>query len=285
MLKNQSEQLSSGLYRPSRWSPTMKQVCIGFLVLASVACGGTEDKGTAGDCPAPCKAPQLRGHTFLLQSAQGFAPLAGSTPSISFYDGRLGLGANCNTVEGEFALLDARLVVTDVGVTLAGCSAAEHEQDQWLASFITSSPRVALDADILTLSGTGATLVFVDRETADPDRPLVSTPWTIDTFLANDALQQLAGPQDASLLFAQDGSLSFQTGCNSGTGTYTVTGGQLMLGNIATTDRACAGPPAAAEQQMLEVLTGEAPVSFKIAGRRLTITRGKIGLGASAPKS
>ncbi|MEY4510153.1 MAG: hypothetical protein RLZZ450_2275 [Pseudomonadota bacterium] len=273
----------------------MKHVIrVGLLVLASVACGGTEDshtgglssdKGPARDCPAPCKAPQLRGRTFLLQSAQGFESLAGSTPSISFYDGRLGLGANCNTVEGEFALLDGSLVVSDVGVTLGGCPPAEHEQDRWLASFITGSPRVVLDADVLTLSGASATLVFVDRETSDPDRPLMTTPWTIDSFIANDAVQHLASPLEASILFAEDGSLRFETGCNSGTGTYTATGNRLMLGTIGSTNRACVGPPAAAEQPMLEVLMGEGTVSFEIAGRHLTITRGKVGLGAFAPKA
>jgi len=262
--------------------------CLGILSLALVGCGdgeGPDSKGQTGlaaECRAPCKAPQLDKRAFLLESAQGFEPLTGSTVRLSFHDGSLSLGAGCNSLGGEFSLANGRLVLREGGITEIGCDPQRQAQDEFLWSFVESSPQLELDGSTLTLSGASAVLVFRDRELADPDRPLVATRWTIDTFLANDSASNLPGPLAPTLLFDADGSLHFETGCNSGVGKYTVAGDQLTTTQVGSTNRACSGPPAAAEEHILKVLR-EGTLSFEIDAGRLTLQRGEVGLSASAP--
>ena len=58
------------------------------------------------------------------------------------------------------------------------------------------------------------------------------------------------------------GSVAVDTGCNTGSGTYTVAGDAVTFGPIATTRMACADPNGqAVEQAVLTVLTGTATVA------------------------
>jgi len=262
--------------------------CLGTLALAMVACSDGEgpdtqgQTGLAAQCGAPCKAPQLDKRVFLLESAQNFEPLTGSTVRLSFHEGNLSLSAGCNSLGGEFSLMDQRLVLREGGITEIGCDPERHAQDEFLWSFVQSSPQLELDGSTLTLTSASTVLVFRDRELADPDRPLVATPWAIDTFISNDSASNLPGPLAPTLLFAADGSLHFETGCNSGVGTYTVVAEQLTTTRVGSTNRACSGPSAAAEEHILKVLR-DGTLSFEIEAGRLTLQHREVGLNTIAP--
>jgi len=262
---------------------------LGILAVALSGCSSSEgpdangQTGLAAECRAPCKAPQLVKRVFLLESAQGFEPLAGSTVSLSFRDGSLGVSAGCNSLGGEFSLDDGHLVLAEGGITERGCDPAPHAQDEWLWAFIQARPQLELEGTSLTLTGASAVLAFRDREVADPDRPLVATPWTIDTFFSSDAASNLPLSSDPTFVFAADGNLQFDTTCNSGTGKYTVAGNQITLSTVDLTLIACGGASAFAENHILKVLTGDGPLTFEIEAKRLTLMRGKLGLGATTP--
>ena len=66
------------------------------------------------------------------------------------------------------------------------------------------------------------------------------------------------------------------TGCNTGSGSYTVEGAEITFGPLATTRIACEGDSQVVEQAMLTVLTGTA--TFEIEGDVLTLTNGTDGL-------
>jgi heat shock protein HslJ len=247
------------------------------LLLAAAGCG--PELTTPGEATAPVTRGELDGLQFLLASSVGFEPLAGSTVRLSFRDGQLSAGAGCNHLGGAFQIRDGTLVVTELGMTEIGCDPEQHTEDEWLLEFLTSRPRITREGERLTLTGTSATLTFVDREVADPDQPLAGAAWTIDTFLRRGGASHLPSAKHPTLTFRMDGTLEVDTTCNTSRGNYTVSGDALTLSNVAYTEKACSSPASFVEEQVQAVIA-DGTLTIHIDARRLTIERGDIGLSA-----
>ena len=223
----------------------------------------------------------LAGLEFLLESAQGYTPVTGTTIQLWFEASEFGFNAGCNGHFGNYTLCAGKLCASNLGSTDIGCGASLQAQDEWLADFVTSSPTLTHAGDRLTLAGEGATLEFLDRELANPDRPLVGSNWTVDTFIDGGAASGLPLITPPTLRFGDDGSLAVNTGCNTGYGTYTVSGSTLTLGSIPYTERGCVDTGSQfAQDHVIEVMS-PGSVTFTIDAARLTIERGSIGLGAT----
>jgi heat shock protein HslJ len=235
-----------------------------------LGCG--DDVGAAGE---------LIGRTFLLESSQGFSPVPGESVRLSFHEGRFSVYAGCNHLGAEdFAIDGDVLVVRSWSSTEIGCDAARHAQDQMLEDFFTSSPTIAIDGDRITLTKAPVTLVFLDRELADPDRPLEGHTWLVDTFIENDGATNLSLPRTPTIVF-EAGTVEVDTTCNTGSGSYVIEGEQLTLQTIAYSERGCDGASAEAERSIQAVLQAGS-VRFEIEASRLTLTRGNRGLSAQA---
>lgn len=223
----------------------------------------------------------LAGLDFLLESAEGFMPVQGTTVRLSFDATSLNISGGCNSLFGTYSLCDGRICVADLGTTDIGCEPALHEQDTWLGDFFGASPLVAQSGARLTLEGTGATLSFLDREVADPDRPLVGPTWRVDTLIQGNG--PTAGASSVAitptLQFKADGAYDVFTGCHTGSGTYTVAGASITLSGAAYTEEGCLAPNEMVNDHIVEVLA-EGTVAYEIEARRLTITREDVGLGA-----
>jgi len=255
------------------------------LVLGSMAllpaCNGRafgRDAGAnAGD--GGSQTPSEEGRTFLFQSAQGFTPVEGTTVRLSFEEGSIGFSAGCNIFGGTYSLQGDNLIVGDLGSTNIGCEQALAAQDDWLAEFITSSPTFDLDGNDLTLAGSDATLKFLDRRVADPDRPLIGSTWSINTLISGPGAQG-GFPGEPTVNFDDQGELQVFTGCNTGTGEYSVMGQQLSLSAMAYTEVACSDAAFAPTSQHVENVFSDGTLSFEIEAARLTIMHGDLGIMA-----
>ena len=255
-------------------------VCVALL-LAPLGCG-SETPDTGGTSAHITRA-ELDGRAFLLTQSEGFTPRAGTTVRLSFRASEVSFSAGCNGHFGSYQLREEILSVSPLGSTTRGCGREAQAQDEWLATFLSSSPRITRSGDGFTLSGSNATLTFLDREIADPDRPLVGAPWTIDTFIQGDAASRVRAAMPATLTFGEDGKLRFNTSCNMGEADYVVSGDELTFSSLGHTQAACP-PSSTAEPHVLAVLA-EGTVKFEIDARRLTIQRGTIGLSATRDAS
>lgn len=245
------------------------------------ACGG-EDTMDSGSTAGELLMGELDGGVFLLESAEGYTPVVGTTIRVSFGDGAFGFSGGCNSHGGSYSVQDdSTLVLTDLMSTAMGCEAPLHEQDDWLAIFFTERPTLALTGAKLTVSGAEATLVFLDREVADPDRPLTGTLWSIDTIYEGGTAAGGWNPDPApTVTFGSEGNVSAQTPCGLGGGTYSVEGDAITLANISYFEEGCA----ASEYQDLDlsirkVLT-DGTLTYEIEAASLTLMRGDVGLGA-----
>jgi heat shock protein HslJ len=231
---------------------------------------------------APDPAVALGGRTFLSTAVEGFTLVAGTRITLVFDGPNVSASGGCNQLGSTWALEGTTLVVPPLAQTEMACDPPTlMDQDTWLASVLTSRPSLALDDQTLTLTAQGATVTFVDREVADPDRPLEGTVWTVDTLVTGDAASSLpAGARPPTLTF-EGGSVAVDTGCNTGSGSYTLADGSVTFAPIATTRVACVDPAAAAvEQHVLAVLAGTATVTVE--ADALTLANGPNGLVARA---
>ncbi len=227
-------------------------------------------------------ATALAGRTFVSTAVEGYQLVDGTEIALTFDGSNIGAAGGCNQMGSTWSLEGAVLVVPEPAMTAMACEpAALMDQDTWLAAVLTSRPTVALDGDTLTLTAEGTLVTLVDRETADPDRPLEGTTWNLEGVVAGDTVSSLPAGAGTPTLRFEGGQLALDTGCNTGSGGYTVAGTDITIGPIATTRRACLDDASAdVEQAMLTVLTGT--VASEIEADVLTLTNGANGLGLRA---
>ena len=204
-----------------------------------------------------------------------------TTIRLWFEESEFGFSADCNSHSGAYSLCGDSLCTQGLGSTEMGCSADLQAQDEWLASFFTASPKIELVGDQLTLSTSEATLVFLDREVADPDRPLTGRTWTIDTFIDGDAASNLPLQVPPTVEFADDGTFQAFTTCNTGTGAYVAEGTSLTLSEVAYSEEGCdASGSDTADVHVKSVLT-DGVVTTEIEAARLTLMHGTLGISAT----
>lgn len=249
---------------------------LGLSLLLSggvVACSGSHEAVSR----------QLEDRTFLLQQAKGYQPVAGTTVRLSFENAELRLNAGCNHLSGRFQLVGDTLVIRELSMTEMGCHEELQDQDTWFADFITGKPILKLDVNTLTLSAQDVVLTFLDRELADPDRPLVGPAWRVDTILSRGAATTYAISLPMPILrFMADGTLQLDSGCGAGTGGFTSAPAQLTFRGVSLTESACADANLALMLDSLLNVMADGAATYSIEAARLTVQKGDAGFMATA---
>ncbi len=94
----------------------------------------------------------LAGRTFTATEVRGHDLVEGSTLTLAFEENGISAQAGCNTLNGGASWDGGTLEVQEpMASTLMACDEDLMAQDQWLASFLTSSPALEVDGDVLTL--------------------------------------------------------------------------------------------------------------------------------------
>jgi heat shock protein HslJ len=240
------------------------------LVLAACGSGGIASNPQAGGS----EPGNLAGRVFLSTAITGRTLVPDSRVRLSFDAGQISANAGCNTMGGPVAIDGGRLVVGPLGMTEMACDPALMEQDRWLAGFLDGAT-IELDGATLRLANGGVVLTLLDREVADPDRPLEGTRWVVDGLVTGDAVSSMPAGVVAALTFAE-GQVLVEGGCNSGGGTFEISDGTLLIGQLVLTDMACGPDAMAVEQAVTAVLSGT--VVYTIEAGVLTLDAGGIGL-------
>jgi heat shock protein HslJ len=245
-----------------------------LLVMSLVA-------ATCGDDGGNSAAAKLRGRTFLSDSVTvGGNPrplVTGTQIRLTFWtDGRITATAGCNMLSGTVRVEADRLVVNDLGSTEMGCDAARHSQDEWLASMLTANPAYLLDDARLQLRSDDTVLALLDREVADPDRPLLHTVWAVDGVIDGSMAGSIPAGTSATMVFDDDKIDVTITSCNQISGSVKIGPNTIDVGHhLVTTDVACTGPTAALETAIVAVLDGKITYAIEAATLRLTRSNGK----------
>jgi heat shock protein HslJ len=224
--------------------------------------------------------PDLNNRSFILDSSEGFTPVMDTTVRVFFQDRDFGFSAGCNSFSGAYTLEGRELVVESFGSTQIGCQTALQEQDEWLADFFSTSPRLTLSGNQLTLAGDEATLIFMDREVADPDRLLTSGTWVVDSLIQG-GVAQAGFPANPTVRFDTQGNVQVFTGCNSGSGDYEVLGTEITLTGMIYTEEVCNEVQSIPVEEHIEQVLQDGIVTFQIEAARLTLMRADLGFMAT----
>lgn len=254
------------------------------LALVTSACGDSDPDVVT----QPGDTVELWGRTFLsvaqTEAGQDRQLVDGTRVRLEFGDdGRtLGASAGCNSMGGDARLEGDRLIVGDLATTEMGCDPARHEQDQWLADVLTAEPTAHLSGNELTLTGEDGEIRLLDREEADPDRPLAGTRWVVDTIIDGESASSVPQGSEAHLTIDRDGHFTGSTGCNAMSGTTTLgPDDTITFSDLVTTKQACPGDQARLEQAVRAVLDSD--VAFEIEADVLRLDHpGGRGLGLRA---
>lgn len=187
---------------------------------------------------------------------------------LRFKDGNVHAETGCNQLGGEVSTDDGKLTVNELGGTEMGCDPARHAQENWVSQLLRDRPAWKLEADKLTLTRGGTELVLQDRETAQPDKPLDGTKWSLETVISGQTASHSVGSEKAHFTIGGE-RVTGSTGCNEFQGIVARTGNKLTFGELSTTRKACAGDDAKLEQTVLGALKGE--LTYTIEADRLKL--------------
>ena len=124
------------------------------LLGAALALGGCS--GSSAD---------LDGRTYTSTEVRGHDLVEGSQVTLTFEDGRVSAQAGCNTMNGAATWDGGTLdVAGPMASTMMACEQALMEQDQWLSSFLTSSPTLEADGQTLTLGDDSSGMTLTEQE-------------------------------------------------------------------------------------------------------------------------
>lgn len=215
---------------------------------------------------------------YQLESIEGRDLAPGSRIEFQFSARELSAFAGCKGMYAGYWRADGAIVVdevyqNDLGV---GCETAQHEQEEWMKSFLDDNPSYELDGPRLTLTDDVVTIVLLDEELADPDRPLVGPTWEIEGLVDAGVVRGVA---QGTMSFGADGRLAIDGPCASGTADYVADGALLILEQVAIDPPECRGDELGQSfDAHLRELLVEGPLTFEIDAARLTIGGRDLGL-------
>jgi heat shock protein HslJ len=267
------------------WTRALLTALLATAVLGLLAaCGsadgtGEDDDGVGSGDPAAGAAPAgVVDHDWVSTSVTkdgSEQPLvSGTRIALSFSGDQIAASAGCNSFSGSADWDGDALVVTGLGGTEMGCDPDLMAQDEWLTGFLTSSPSVEVEDDMLTMTADGTVVTFSDREVAIPDAALEGTTWVLDgigTGGDDGAVSSVPAGVRSTLTIDGD-KLGVEPGCNTGGGSVTVSDETLDVGPIFTTKMFCGGARSEVEQTVLGVLSGQ--VEYKLDESTLVLTKG-----------
>jgi len=187
----------------------------------------------------------------------------------------------CNSYSGTATrdgdgFVPGALAVTEMACVDAGVMALESGYLDALARVT----RVSVAGDRLVLHGAGVELTFARRPPV-PDLAVEGVRWNLDTLVEGESASTTLGA--AFLRLDGTGGLTGNGGCRDLVGRYRLEGGTLTVSGLRLVEPAaadCGADPAAQDDRVTAVLG--APMRVEVAGRRLTLTAGSLGLGFSA---
>jgi heat shock protein HslJ len=220
--------------------------------------------------PSKGTTPAVDATAWVLATLPGASVPPVDMPTLRFEAGRAQGSDGCNRYNAPYTAVDGRLQIGPSGAsTLMACP---EPASRLAASFNAALARVQayrLDGQTLVLlDAGGATLAsFAAQGTG-----LAGTAWQVTAYNnGQQAVVSVRAGSTITMAFMPEGRISGSGGCNSYSGSYTANAGQLKVGPVATTRRACADPEGVMAQEAAFLRALETVTSARREGLRLEL--------------
>lgn len=240
----------------------------GVMVLA--ACSSGSDSSAGGDVASTTS---LAGSTWTLSSYASAAgantaavPGSDGAPLTFGSDGTIAGSTGCNRFSGAYTQDGANLTITLGPMTLMGCPDDVAAQESAVVAALPNVTSFTADGDLILKDGSGSALLTYAPGIAD----LAGTSWQATGINnGNEAVVSTAATSGVTAVFGDDGTLTGSGGCNTYSATYTSGSGEIAIGPVAATKKACPDEVMTMEQQYFAALA--ASTAYVIEGTTLTL--------------
>jgi heat shock protein HslJ len=170
--------------------------------------------------------------------------------TLDIADGTASGTGPCNRYHLPFTHSGEDVTTGPVASTRVACAApllaAEHAYFAKLEKVDTARKEGTEDQLVLT----GPDDVRLEYESADRAASDITGTWNIVNYAAADALKTPVKGTKPTLDFHSDGTLTIETGCNTGGASWRANGTSLTITSLRSTLMGCLEPPGIAEQEV-----------------------------------
>ena len=229
-----------------------------------------------------------------LIKAEGYEPQSRGI-TIEFTEGGFGFDCGCNTNSGTYYIKDTRLFSKEITSTEMYCMPSPFEglgspnqDEEFLRDFLFDGPMVSYENGTLTLSLEDVELTFGDASDLSPSSEFVGfyeTVWLVDEFVNTDASIIRLQEDSASVVFSIMDTFTLNTGCNSGTGKFTVLSNSITLSMNDFTHSKCVPSTVAQMDELLQKLFRSPELQVKKDGGKMILRNKKYGISLMAKPS
>ncbi len=256
---------------------------VGCIILLGMAGCDSGDSGAASEIVAA-----IDGNTFVSTGVtvdgEDFTLTSPHAMEVTFGElSMLSATAGCNTMSGRYSINNGRLKVQNISTTLIGCEGLLQEQEYLLSKLLASSPFIVVDGDTVVLNGTvdeaSIQINLLNQEMATPDYPLTETDWQLNALLIENGTEGADWNPAPSMMFNEDDTVTFFTGCNTGEANYVASETQITFSNATWTEAGCEfASRDELEQAVLAIITATSPITYEITRNQLDLRAGNTGL-------
>jgi heat shock protein HslJ len=208
---------------------------------------------------------------YLNAAGETVAALPDAEATAEFNDGQLAGQGSCNRFFGSYTVDGNALTVDGIGSTMMACmpETLMQQEADFLANLGAAATYTIEGTQLMIANADGVvTLTF---EASEPIS-LTNTNWVATSFNnGREAVVSLLADTTITADFAEDGTLSGTSSCNTYTTTYTVDGEVMTIGETASTMMLCSEPEGVMEQEAQYLAALATTATFQIDGNTLTL--------------
>lgn len=234
--------------------------------------------------PATGESPSLIGTVWTANSVSGQPVIANTSITAQFDDqGRLTGSDGCNSFSGSYTLAGSALTIDPaMASTEMACEEAIMTQADTFTQTLLATTGYLLGDGMLVLTQEEVEgLTFSGQS-----NPLSKTSWSVTGY--NNGKQAVVSPilnTNLTMTFGDDGTISGNSGCNTYSGQYTLSGQTITISPLASTMRACIEPEGVAEQETAFTTALQQAATWNIQGNQLSLRTAENAIAVTGVNS
>ena len=190
---------------------------------------------------------------------------SGAAPSATFTDDTVGGSTGCNRFTAPYTVDGDSLEIGTIATTRMACPPPADAVER---AYLAALGRVA------AWHQDGAELILVDDEHNELLRYEEASPvgdWEVTSFLNGDAVTSPLPGTTMTARFADDGTLTGSSGCNTYQTAFSLGKGSIEIEPAAATQMACAEPDGVMDQEAAYLAALPTAVGYRVDGGSLAL--------------
>jgi heat shock protein HslJ len=222
----------------------------------AAGCGGDDEEGVAGG--------SFVGVPWVLSSG---VDLGGSdaAPSATFTDTTVGGSTGCNRFTAPYTVDGDSMEIGTIAATRMACPPPADAVERDYVAALGNVAAWHLDGSVLVLADEDHNELLRYDEAA----PLGD--WEVTAFLSGDALSSPLPGTKITASFADDGTLTGSSGCNTYRTEFTLGRGSIVIEPPASTQMACESPEGVMDQEAAYLAALPTAVGYRVDGGSLAL--------------